>query len=78
MSYNLSGWQYWECSYLIAGSEEMVHHVQVCEGLPPHVTVFKWLSEDMIREILDDLFTIRIIKEGASAIYHCKRNEREA
>ena len=69
MSYTLEGRQYWECSYL-AGSDT-IHHVQVCEGILPHVTTFKWLSDEAIRAILKGLFEIRTIWMGTSVIYKC-------
>jgi trans-aconitate methyltransferase len=70
MNYEIEGRQYWECSYLI---DNMVHHVQVCEGIPPHVTSFQWLSEDAIHGILNGLFSVHIIKDGPSAIYRCMK-----
>lgn len=71
MRYQLEERQYWECSYYING---MVHHVQACEGIPPHVTAFQWLSGKTIREIMKGLFILdSAIQEGSSVIYHCRK-----
>jgi len=66
--YELNGRHYWEYHHLIG---DVVHHVQACNGIPPHVTSFKWLSEEKIRSILDGLFEVDTCYEAASVIYRC-------
>ena len=51
----------------------MVHHVQVCDGIPPHVTEFQWLSKDAIQRMLKGLFTIDTIEGDGSVIYRCTK-----
>ncbi|MHA2279622.1 MAG: class I SAM-dependent methyltransferase [Promethearchaeota archaeon] len=70
-AYELDGKQYWECSYLVG--DDMVHHIQACEGIAPHVTAFKWLSTHAIFEILKGLFTLNTIESDTSIIYHCRK-----
>lgn len=70
MNYELEGKQYWECSYLLG---DMVHHVQICKGIAPHVTAFRWLSENVIRDILAGLFDVQLFREGSSVIYRCEK-----
>lgn len=68
MSYELGGRRYWEYSQLIG---DMVHHVQACDGIPPHITAFRWLSEEEILTILGGLFEIRPRYYSSSVIYRC-------
>ncbi len=61
---------YIEVSYLI-GKE--VHHIQTCDGLPPHVTSFKWFSRNFLTDILKPYFDIEIIRDKKTDIYKCVR-----
>lgn len=72
MEYELGGRHYWECSYYIGG---FVHHVQICNGIPPHVTAFRWLPSRTIHEMLDGLFDVRATESesGKSVIYRCTK-----
>ena len=61
---------YIEVSYLVASE---VYHVQIREGFEPHFTIFDWISEDEYKNILSPFFDIKIIDDGRSALYICKR-----
>ena len=68
--YDIDNLSYLEISYLI---ENKVHHVQICEGYEPHLTVFDWISEEQYFELLSPYFDIEVNDNGKSAIYKCKR-----
>ncbi len=51
--------------------DDVVHHVQIRNGLPPHTTSFKWLSPEYLQKILCPFFSIEIKKDGATALYRC-------
>lgn len=61
---------YLEISYLV---DNKVNHVQIREGFEPHFTVFDWISEEKYKELLGEYFDIKIIDNGKSALYICRR-----
>lgn len=61
---------YLEISYLVGNS---INHVQIREGYEPHFTTFDWISEEEYKEILSPYFDIKIIDDGKSALYICRR-----
>lgn len=69
--YELDGLKYAEASWLIAG--DMVEHVQMCEGEPAHTTRFKWLSPEMLREMLEPYFACEEHQDGPTSIWFCQR-----
>ena len=79
--YFLKGRKYVEISYFISqpfskdiNSFSDVHHVQVCEGLEPHCTYFKWMSHSYIKNCLCGLFEIvEHIKDDKTSVYKCKK-----
>lgn len=68
--YEIDGKSYIEISYLI---NKKVHHVQIREGFEPHFTAFDWISEEEYTNILSPYFNIKIIDDGKSALYICRR-----
>ena len=62
---------YIEVSWRIEGEHNDVQHVQICEGIEPHFTKFKWMDEEYIRNCLDKFFEIEIITDGKTDIYRC-------
>jgi len=70
-TYSLNEKQYTEITYI--ENNDLIHHVQICEGLPPHTTSFQWLSAEKIQEITKDLFSIHTLVSGPSIIYHCSK-----
>ena len=68
--YKIKEKQYLEISYLI---NHKVHHVQIEEGIPPHITTFDWIEENTFDTILSPYFTIKKRKEGNTLIYICTK-----
>ncbi len=68
--YELDGKKFAEASWLVSNT---VHHVQIREGMPPHITSFQWLSPEYLEKILSLHFSIKVINDGASALYRCSR-----
>jgi len=62
-----------EISYLVG--DDTVHHVQIREGYPPHITEFKWLSEEYIKSCLTDFFDYKIIRKNKTDIYKCVKKK---
>ena len=52
---------------------EMVHHVQIREGVPCHTTIFQWISPERFVNILEPYFTVEKKDEYNSALYRCVR-----
>ncbi len=66
--YEIEGLHYVEVGWLV---DDVVHHIQIREGLPSHATSFHWLSPDYLAFILKPYFEIEIKKEGATSLYRC-------
>lgn len=50
---------------------KVVHHVQVREGMAPHVTSFYWLSPKRLEAILRPYFKVTVRKQGRTSLYSC-------
>lgn len=68
--YLIDNISYLEISYLV---DKQVYHVQIREGFEPHFTVFDWISEDEYKRLLSPYFDIKVIDNGKSALYICRR-----
>ncbi|MDR1300697.1 MAG: class I SAM-dependent methyltransferase [Candidatus Nomurabacteria bacterium] len=68
--YEIDGVSYLEISYLV---DNKVHHVQIREGYEPHYTVFDWIDEDTVRNLLEPYFNIEIVRDGSTLIYKCRK-----
>ena len=68
--YEIEGKHYLEISYLV---NDKVYHIQMCEGLPPHFTVFDWISEDQYQQLLSPYFEVEKITDQKTLIYKCRR-----
>lgn len=68
--YVIDGINYLEISYLV---DDKVNHVQIREGFEPHFTVFDWISEEQYKELLGEYFDIKVIDNGKSTLYICRR-----
>lgn len=68
--YELDGKKFVEVSWLVG---ETVHHIQIREGMTPHISKFKWLSPEYLDEILKPYFAIEVIRDGNTAIYRCSK-----
>ncbi len=60
-----------EISYLV--EHDIVHHVQIRKGYPPHLTQFKWISEEQFKQGLVDDFNYEIRRKDNTDIYICKK-----
>lgn len=69
-TYEIENKHYIEISYLV---NNQVYHIQICEGYPPHFTVFDWISEETYQEVLSPYFEIEKIEDQKTLIYKCRR-----
>ena len=69
-SYTIDSLDYLEISYLVDGK---VYHIQVCEGLEPHFTIFDWISKEEYIQLLSPYFNVKIEDNEKSSLYICKR-----
>jgi len=65
------GYEFMEIHQMV---DDMVHHVQVRAGLPPHSTSFKWISRDRFHELLSPHFEIEEMVDCNTSIYICKNH----
>jgi len=64
-------WNYAETSWIIG---ETVHHIQVCEGMEPHHTSFKFLDMHKTTETLKGTgFEVKIHPDKKTIIYECTK-----
>jgi SAM-dependent methyltransferase len=66
--YEIAGHSFVETSWL---ADEDVHHVQVRDGLAPHVTTFKWLPREFLDAILGKHFYVNEKIKGKTSLYTC-------
>jgi len=69
--YNIDGVYFTEISYLV--DDSIVHHVQVAEGYPPHLTQFQWVSEEDFKHGLIGHFDYEIRRRNNTDVYICKK-----
>jgi SAM-dependent methyltransferase len=69
LQYELDGHSFVEMSWLV--EDEVVHHLQVREGLEPHHTFFQWLSDSDIRGFLDPYFVVACKVDKKTSLYRC-------
>jgi SAM-dependent methyltransferase len=70
--YTLNGNEYSEMTWLDFDGEN-IHHVQIMEGLPFHMTQFRWISEDYFKVILSSYFDVQIERRNKTLIFKCIR-----
>jgi SAM-dependent methyltransferase len=66
--YYHEGVAYKELSYLIDGK---IYHTQAATGIPPHFTVFDWISWEEYSNKLAPYFNIEEMVEGPSSMWYC-------
>jgi 2-polyprenyl-3-methyl-5-hydroxy-6-metoxy-1,4-benzoquinol methylase len=71
--YDFGGHRFIEISWLV---ENIVHHVQIREGLPPHTTSFKWISPHDFMVALSPHFKVESEHERNTTIYVCTKKEQ--
>ena len=66
--YYHEGVAYKEVSYLIG---DKIHHIQTATGIPPHFTVFDWISHDEYTKKLSPYFITEEEIDGPSSMWYC-------
>ena len=69
--YEIDSVHFAEVSYLVG--ERTIHHVQIREGYPPHLTKFKWVIEEEFKDGLDGTFDYEIRRKNNTDIYICRK-----
>ncbi len=69
--YKIKDVSFVEISYLV--NKDIVHHIQIREEYPPHLTEFKWISRKQFKKYLCDYFDFEIIEKGKTDIYICRK-----
>jgi SAM-dependent methyltransferase len=64
------GCKYREVSFMF---QNKVHHVQCCDEMEPHMTVFDWIDRQEYVDRLSPYFDCEEVIEGPSSMWHCKR-----
>ena len=65
-NYDIDGVSFLEVSWY-APDTNLVHHVQIREGMPSHATSFKWISKSEFVNVLAKVgFYVDVIERGAS------------
>ncbi len=72
--YHHRGTSFTEMSYITP--DDIVHHVQVREGYPPHIAEYKWIPYEKFREILLPHFSIERLTRNKIDYYKCIKNRR--
>lgn len=70
LQYELDGHAFVEVSWL-AGVD--VHHLQIRDGMLPHHTVFRWLSPERLREMLEPHFIVYEDRREKTSLYRCEK-----
>ena len=69
--YEIDGFNFAEISYLVG--KETIHHVQIRDRYPPHLTKFKWISEEDFKNGLIGNFDYEIRRKNNTDVYICKK-----
>lgn len=69
-SYSFDGYDFCEVSWLLGN---MVHHVQIRNGMDSHSTEFRWIDQEEYQAILGKWFDIEKRDDGHTSIYKCVR-----
>lgn len=69
--YEIEGKKFIEVSWLV---NNIVHHVQIREGMPSHTTSFNWLSPEYLIEMLSEFFYVEVKKDRNTSLYRCKKS----
>ena len=62
-----------EVSWLVG---DIVHHIQVRDGMEPHETSFKYISPKEYERILAPWFAIGVERKGNTSLYRCVRRAK--
>ena len=67
--YKIKNISFIEISYL--ADDDIIHHVQIRENYPPHITEFKWMNKEYFQKCLNKYFNYEIITKNKTDIYKC-------
>lgn len=67
-AYEIDGLNFVEISWLVGN---MVHHVQIMEGMESHTTEFMWLSPEYLMDTLSEYFDVEVKRDRNSSLYRC-------
>ncbi len=73
--YKIKNISFVEISYL--ADDDIIHHVQIRENYPPHITEFKWMSKEYFQKCLNKYFNYEIITKNKTDIYKCIKNKEK-
>lgn len=62
--------KYREISFSV---ENKVYHIQECEGMDPHFTIFDWIEPMEYRAKLLLYFNMEEVIDGPSTMWYCTR-----
>lgn len=69
--------EYVEVTWMVDDRWADVQHIQICEGLPPHYTEFKWMSPKYISDALNGYFMVKWCqKRDKTSLYQCFRSNK--
>ena len=69
--YGRGGDSFVEVSWLVP--PDTVHHVQVRNGMAPHVTAFRWIPPSEYLALLGQWYNVDIGESGGTSLYRCVR-----
>ena len=72
--YEINGLKFVEVSWLVG---DIVHHVQIREGMGSHATKFMWLSPEYLMDMLSRYFDVQVKRDENSSIYRCVKKSAD-
>ena len=72
--YEINGLKFVEVSWLVGN---IVHHVQIGEGMNSHTTKFGWLSPGYLMDMLSRYFDVAVKRDGNSSLYRCVKKSAD-
>ena len=70
VQYKIDDRNYTEVAWLV---DNTIYHVQVVNGLPPHVTSFRWIPREEFENVLNKFFKVEVVSQGTTDIYICRK-----
>jgi SAM-dependent methyltransferase len=69
--YEYEGHNFVEVSWLAL--PDVVHHVQIRQDMPPHITAFRWIPQSEFIRMLGSAYDVEVKERGAASLYRCVR-----
>lgn len=70
LQYDLDDHSFTEVSWLVG---DIVHHLQVRDGMEPHHTSFRWLPRAELHLLLEPYFLVTENVRGKTSLYRCEK-----